>query len=1111
MTLAPPQLRVDPAQAQPAAVVVSAILVVHDGAVWLGSCLDALAAQSRAPDRLIVVDTGSTDASPAIMAGHQGIRRAIGDVRVLSLPRDAWFGAAVDRAVQEVPEPAPPGGAGGWLWLLHDDSAAAPLTLARLLDAARRSPSVGIAGPKLVQWDAPGRLLEVGQQLTRSGRRAGGPARGELDQGQHDHRSDVLAVGTSGMLVRRDVYAAVRGFDPAFRRFGDDLDLCWRAQLAGHRVVVVPAATVRDAAASMSGGRAGAPSPAAARRADRRQTRLIALSRCPVLLAPFLAAWIAVSAIGSAALLVLLKRPRRAWFELGDIGAMAVPWRSLGSRWRARGIRRVRRRDLVGLFVPASAAVRSTLDAFHDAVAFEGPQHSGGGAGAAVAGAELRARTQEDNETGPVAEESQELRVTPLTVPQRVVRHPGALAVLLSLAVAIAGWRVLLLQGAFASDGTGLSGGELLPIRADAAQLWHSWLDAWRGAGPGGSGAGPVRGAGALRGGASEVAPYVPVLAAAAWLVGHLPFVPMSTTPAGTAVAWLLLAAAPLSAWTAYLASRLTTASRWARAWAAVGWGTLATLSSGAAGGRLGAVVAHVLLPLVIAGLGYAARARSTAPVTFGTALAIAVLGAFDPPLGVLALAGAALLLILGRGTRRVRGLILLAVPIGVLGPWVLQYFREPVLLLTGPGLQAWGAPTAPGWQLALLHPPEASRPTLYLGGGIVLAGVVGLLRRGPSARLLTVLGALALVGLAAALAAPRFVLGHVPAGRPGAGLFVTPWAGTGLDLAAAALLAAAVIGSSGLVARMRGARRHWRAILAAPVLAVAVAGVLASAALMAWQPVRGLMATPALPAIAAEQLAAPLAARVLAVTPHGGGIDYQLLGSEPGPLARVVPGAPSAPDPALAGAARVLLSPAETLVGAPVTGRGHTSAAAAYSATAAGRLAALGIGFVSVRDATPPVVGRLDATPGLVRLGTARQATLWRVLPRGGPSAGAPIPSSRAWLATASGSPQSTVPVTGAHAATETALGPGPAGRRLVVAEPPSWAGSAQVRYAGTALRAVPGAAQPTYLLPATPGRLSVRILPAHPSWTRWQLGLLALTVFLALPFGNRRSRRPW
>src|SRR5664280_2035229 len=184
-----------------------------------------------------------------------------------------------------------------------------PEALARLLDAVLRSPSVGVAGPKLTMWDDPSRLLEVGLTVSRSGRRVGGPAIGEPDQGQHDHRSDVLGVSTSGMLIRLDVFQMLGGFDPAFGQFRDDLDLCWRAQLAGHRVVVAPRARMREAAASTNGQRSPDLSADAARRRDRRHGVQVALARCSPYVAPVLAIWIALASLGSAAVLLVAKRP----------------------------------------------------------------------------------------------------------------------------------------------------------------------------------------------------------------------------------------------------------------------------------------------------------------------------------------------------------------------------------------------------------------------------------------------------------------------------------------------------------------------------------------------------------------------------------------------------------------------------------------------------------------------------------------------------------------------------------------------------------------------------------------------------------------------------------
>ena len=96
-----------------------------------------------------------------------------------------------------------------------------------------------VLGPKVLDGQDRRTLREVGVSIDRAGRRVTGIDPGEIDQGQHDHKRAVLAVGSAGMLVRRDVWDRLGGFDPRLRLFRDDVDFCWRVQAAGARVQVV--------------------------------------------------------------------------------------------------------------------------------------------------------------------------------------------------------------------------------------------------------------------------------------------------------------------------------------------------------------------------------------------------------------------------------------------------------------------------------------------------------------------------------------------------------------------------------------------------------------------------------------------------------------------------------------------------------------------------------------------------------------------------------------------------------------------------------------------------------------------------------------------------------
>ena len=1065
-------------------VVVTGLLVVHDGAAWLKECLDALVLQTRPPDRLVIVDTGSTDASFQITGMHARIRQVVGDVLMMSAPRECTFGEAVGRAVTQLS--AASASSPGWLWLLHDDSAAAPEALAHLLDATRRSPSVGIAGPKLTTWDDPSRLLEVGQQVTRSGSRAGGPARGEPDQGQHDHRTDVLGVNTSGMLVRRDVFDALGGFDPAFGQFRDDLDLCWRAHLAGYRVVVVPKAHMREAAASANGQRcpdvSAHPARRRARRRDRRHSRQVALARCSLYAVPFLTLWIALASLCSAVALVVVKHPGRAWDELGDLGSLMTPWRPMASRWRSRGIRRVRRRDLRGLFAPPRAGFRETFDTIADAVNLESDRS-----------AKERVGGVPSSETGPVSDDGETLERPTPGVASRILRHPGFLAVLVGTLLAVATWRSLL-GALIPGNGPGVSGGELLSVSADASGLWHAWLDGWHGAG---------------LGNALESAPYLAVLAAGAWVLEHLPFIDTSVSSVGASVAWLLAGAMPLSAWTAYLGARVVTRAPWPRAWAALAWASLATLTTAQAGGRLGAVVAHILLPLVVAGFVCATRRSTGMPIIFAAAAALAVTGAFNPMLGATGALAALVLLVVGPGATRLRGAVRLLVPAGLAGPWITQLVDNPLLLLTGPGLTVWqGAAPAP-WELALLHPGGPGSYPVLLAAPIVLAGVVALLRRGVASRAMTVLAVLTVTGLALGVAAPHVIVGLVPQGLAGAGGPITVWAGTGLDLAALALIAASVLSLEGLSGRLSRSGFGWRQILVVPVVTAAVLGVVASVAMAGWVGIGDALTgkAPNMPAVAADQADGPLGNRLLIMnseplTSGVGTIGYRMTGREPGQVVRDLASLPRtavAPDPLLADAVKIAVSDGDVTSDV-------TSANAAHDA-----LADQGVGFVGFRGAsTDPLVRRLDATAGMARLSDNQGLVLWRVLPRQHA-----VSSSRLRIEDAKGAPLQSIPVTGDHGRTDVMVArPATPGAptvavRLVVAEPRGWADHAHVTFAGRELAAVAGGAQPAYDLPPTTGQLSITIAPTG-QWWRWgQLGLLLVVLLLASPYGAARSRR--
>ena len=136
-----------------------------------------------------------------------------------------------------------------WVWLLHDDCEPAADALEQLLRGAAETPKAAVLGPKVMDWSDRDVMLEAGLTIDTVGRRVTGIEPREVDQGQHDGDRDTLAVSSAGMLVRRDVWDQLRGFDPGMALFREDMDFCWRVHAAGFRVRVITDAVVFHAQA----------------------------------------------------------------------------------------------------------------------------------------------------------------------------------------------------------------------------------------------------------------------------------------------------------------------------------------------------------------------------------------------------------------------------------------------------------------------------------------------------------------------------------------------------------------------------------------------------------------------------------------------------------------------------------------------------------------------------------------------------------------------------------------------------------------------------------------------------------------------------------------------
>lgn len=199
-----------------------AIVVARDPGSWFTEGIASLEAQDYPQLSILVMDNG----------GEHDPAERVADVAPFAYVKrrstDEGFSAAANEAAASI-EGAP------FLLICHDDVSLEPDAVTQLVADAFRS-NAGIVGPKIRDWGDRARLRSVGLSVDRFGAARELVDDGELDQSQHDISRKVFAVSDACMLVRTDLFDTIYGFSEAIPYFGEDVDLCWKAHLAGASV-----------------------------------------------------------------------------------------------------------------------------------------------------------------------------------------------------------------------------------------------------------------------------------------------------------------------------------------------------------------------------------------------------------------------------------------------------------------------------------------------------------------------------------------------------------------------------------------------------------------------------------------------------------------------------------------------------------------------------------------------------------------------------------------------------------------------------------------------------------------------------------------------------------
>ena len=339
---------------------VTAVLVSHNGAVWLPEVVAALTSQTRPIDLITAVDTGSQDSSTKLLKSAR--------IPFISADVETGFGQAISLAVNKLPKSVDH----EWIWLIHDDCAPAPTALAELLAAIDDRPQVVMVGPKLLGWHDRTHLLEAGVSIAGNGARWTGLEPLEYDQGQHDGNHDVLAVSTAGALIRRDVFEELGGLDPNLTLFRDDVDFGWRARAAGHSVMAATGAVAFHAQASANERRTVEVDGAFLHRPlllDRRNAAYVLLANSSWWILPWLVIQLLGTAIARAIGYLIAKLPGYAADEILAVGSLIVrPGLIIAARKVRKKQRFVSARVIAEFIPPRWSQIRLASEGVVDAV-----------------------------------------------------------------------------------------------------------------------------------------------------------------------------------------------------------------------------------------------------------------------------------------------------------------------------------------------------------------------------------------------------------------------------------------------------------------------------------------------------------------------------------------------------------------------------------------------------------------------------------------------------------------------------------------------------------------------------------------------------------------------
>ena len=224
---------------------VTVVIPNYNGEKFMKDCLDSLLAQRSAEDDgpdfdIIIVDNGSTDASPEIIKGFMSPR-----LRLIRLDKNYGFSRAVNEGIKASESE--------YVILLNNDTVVMPDFVDKLVKAIEADDKIFSVNARMLKMSEPEKLDSAGDLYCALGWAF---ARGKDKQASlYDKRSDIFSACAGAAIYRRPVFDEIGYFDEEHFAYLEDVDIGYRARINGYRNVYEPEAAVLHAGSGSSGSR----------------------------------------------------------------------------------------------------------------------------------------------------------------------------------------------------------------------------------------------------------------------------------------------------------------------------------------------------------------------------------------------------------------------------------------------------------------------------------------------------------------------------------------------------------------------------------------------------------------------------------------------------------------------------------------------------------------------------------------------------------------------------------------------------------------------------------------------------------------------------------------